>query len=1511
MTNVDKKNVTFVKNALFILVMLASLCLVATPAKTTDMVTETSSTLVVVKPPIKTLVKEFNTILGDNIAPVRLYSEGKVLTAELDGNGDPLIINDNSDLEFVNEQVLASTGSYPDSYVISNAPYSVIENLRFSPQAPRGLNDAYENQHFPSITINSDNSLVRNCTFGPNSQTGLSSLVFVNGAANVTIYNNTLSGASSSSGEAYGIRITWGGSEGDFRSSNNVTVYNNTITSIVAQTVAYGISFKGSSDDQIGYAQDIHIFNNSIHTIESKTGFAVGIFGNETTNTSIENNIITGMNASQSYGILVHNTNPVTIQDNTLDGSVDLTFGQAVGIQTLNTTQTTIVENQITYFGSNCSLTAIKAVDTVGLNLTNNDFQGVEVLGRFRGFEISSSSQVTVKGNIVSHINADDNIIGLEVDGGSNLYIGVNTFSWFTSENGNVTGASIRGVANPIVENNTFDQITSTYTSFDFTKAKFAYGLIVNQSTNPTIRHSTIEQVVSNSKAYGLYLNNTPSALVQNLSIAGVTSKSSFGIAGLNAGSDVVVENSSVSNLLSLATESYGIYLSDGVEPLIRHNTISDVTSPSRLNGIYVIGGSEPTIEYNTINILTSTSPIYENTGIFVKDGGTTIISSNTLAMLSAEFANVNGIYLENGPGSNISLNTLSHLSSSFESAHGIRLKDSPNTHMSSNTMYNVTAFNASVVPQAHQKASALSGNLKSGYGFFLLNSNGSVITNNELELVEFWASTDETTPYVTYGGNVVDGLPITFVSLDHPTDLLVEEGTLDDTVTWHGVDEASSHYVIYRDGIQIANGVWFSGVPIVQGLADLQLGSYLFQLVLTDTYDRQVSDDVIVTVVESDPPLLVDTPLNITYLENSAGNQLTWTAEDNHPGIYHVYQNDVEVGFGSWDSGVPIQLSIDGLTEGTYNFTIVVLDSSNNMDSYQSYVYVLSNTSIVFSDRPSNNMFFTLGEETPAVLWEISSIEGGNYTITQNGLTVKSGLWVPNVPINITMTSLPLGQYTISLVAVDIFGNIIEDEVTVNVVNPQTTTSSTSSTSHQTGSSLFPIDLSFTGLDEGTILLLLLGVIVVAVATIGAVVARRRRYKSKVYVSKQDKIERLGQLGESYLAMGDIGSAVQNFNRALKGARKVGNKRLEALQLANLGHAGIVLADRSKIGTTKQNLEQALSISRQIKDVQLETKVLGLLGDVSRLDGDPKKAVEYYRKAIDKSQSIDDERAGILLLRKQGEAYESLNDQKKAVQNYGQALVLAKAIQDRKAEGELYRLIGNGQRDIGENKKAFDNYTQAMEIAKRFNNIREQALILADMGLAFFVFGDKKKCINNFQDALNLAISVSDDEIIAYQRGNLGIVHLRSKEFDKAVEYLQEALKFDEIPALLQALGDAQVGLGELNKAKSTYEKGLRNARKANDKPAELELLEKLVVIYEKMGEDEKVTEMKAKADEARKDLADWRKQISSTRFSSRRFATVSSAKDIANMIPDDAFKTKKPSDDAADESSKKEKKK
>ncbi len=107
--------------------------------------------------------------------------------------------------------------------------------------------------------------------------------------------------------------------------------------------------------------------------------------------------------------------------------------------------------------------------------------------------------------------------------------------------------------------------------------------------------------------------------------------------------------------------------------------------------------------------------------------------------------------------------------------------------------------------------------------------------------------------------------------------------------------------------------------------------------------------------VYESVPPT-VSHPADIQYEEGTTGHTLQWTPSDDHPSSYVIYRNGTQVAAASWN-GSPISISVDGLSAGVYNYTLVVSDIFGNQATDTVFVIVTAQTTTTTTEPPDGSL--------------------------------------------------------------------------------------------------------------------------------------------------------------------------------------------------------------------------------------------------------------------------------------------------------------------------------------------------------------------------------------------------------------------------------------------------------------------------------------------------------------------------------------------------------------------------
>ena len=220
---------------------------------------------------------------------------------------------------------------------------------------------------------------------------------------------------------------------------------------------------------------------------------------------------------------------------------------------------------------------------------------------------------------------------------------------------------------------------------------------------------------------------------------------------------------------------------------------------------------------------------------------------------------------------------------------------------------------------------------ISDGYNNYYWNNDESVlpsvaIDNSNIVNVVWSDWTDGpwgTDPEVLYTKVFPDNVALI---LDHPDDIIYEEGMTGNSINWTAIDSHPNNYTIKRDGIVVDNGTWTSDIPINISIDGLPIDTYVYIIEVFDLFGNNASDSVNVSVWQLADPI-IHLPPDFSYKEGETRNFINWFATDLHPTTYSITRNGTNVETGTWESGILKTINIDGLSIGDYVFTFEVFD--------------------------------------------------------------------------------------------------------------------------------------------------------------------------------------------------------------------------------------------------------------------------------------------------------------------------------------------------------------------------------------------------------------------------------------------------------------------------------------------------------------------------------------------------------------------------------------------------------
>ncbi|MGQ4874798.1 MAG: DUF3344 domain-containing protein [Promethearchaeia archaeon] len=148
--------------------------------------------------------------------------------------------------------------------------------------------------------------------------------------------------------------------------------------------------------------------------------------------------------------------------------------------------------------------------------------------------------------------------------------------------------------------------------------------------------------------------------------------------------------------------------------------------------------------------------------------------------------------------------------------------------------------------------------------------------------------------------------------------------------VSWFVSDLLPLNYTIIIDGKSEKSKSWKSNENISIEFYGFDLGLHFLKCIINDTSGNENSNTVTIYVKDTTPPTLKN-KVNFNEFKEGTKENLIWIAEDLHPGEYYIYCNGLLLKNGIWENNHELKVSLTMFSEGIYNFTCKVFDTSNN----------------------------------------------------------------------------------------------------------------------------------------------------------------------------------------------------------------------------------------------------------------------------------------------------------------------------------------------------------------------------------------------------------------------------------------------------------------------------------------------------------------------------------------------------------------------------------------------------
>jgi parallel beta-helix repeat protein len=679
------------------------------------------------------------------------------------------------------------------------------------------------------------------------------------------------------------------------------------------------------------------------------------------------------------------------------------------GINLFNSEKITVtmsnIENNTNY--------GIWMLNSQNINITGNYF-----MNNSYGIYLDNASNNFMSNNTV--VNHDASAISLD-SSDKNTIIGNNVsynsesgIYLYTASDNNISNNEIshnyEGIYIDLGENNTINGNNASYhADFGIKVERVENSTIIgnNASYNWGIGINLYEESHNNNISNNIATFNGGSGidveLTENNTIIGNN-------VSYNTGYGINVEKSNNIDIIGnwIAGNDYGIYLWGGASGGNNNTIVGNTISDNNYDGIELDDQcNDNTITDNNI----SNNAVY---GLYVTDRS----NRNTISRNNFNGNSDGHIYVDRTSDNlTISNNIMNNTGSD-----SVYLDNS-----SFSSVYNNTFFDCSTGVSNYD---GIHLNISSNYieyvetGISLGDSNYSIVKNNIITLAESGIYVDGSNHFLILS-NTLTKLTATGIEIS---------SAINGSVVGNFIAHNEYGFTSFNELVNIT--VWLnyfynhsyseaknysSGVSFDNGTMGNYWGDYVSR------YPGSVSSDGVIWDTQygvngtnhndSYPLVSPGIPLvapsnNLTYWSGASGNLISWNIVD--PSIltpsFSVFRNNILNRTGVWNSGIPIEVDVDGLEVGNYTFSIEVSDGTA-WGVKRSEIMV---TVLVLPAPIIKIMNQTITSETINITWgEVSGAESYNiYVNDEINETTTNTFQIINLLTN--------GNYTITVTAVN-----------------------------------------------------------------------------------------------------------------------------------------------------------------------------------------------------------------------------------------------------------------------------------------------------------------------------------------------------------------------------------------------------------------------------------------------------------------------------------------------------------
>ncbi len=316
----------------------------------------------------------------------------------------------------------------------------------------------------------------------------------------------------------------------------------------------------------------------------------------------------------------------------------------------------------------------------------------------------------------------------------------------------------------------------------------------------------------------------------------------------------------------------------------------------------------------------------------------------------------------------------------------------------------------------------------------------------------------------------------------------------------------------------------------------------------------------------------------------------------------------------------------------------------------------------------------------------------------------------------------------------------------------------------------------------------------------------------SNLYTENRDSLISLIRLSNSFKRT-DFDKTIDYGKKAFFLAREIGDKRREARAAYNVGFG---FSFKTYYDSAKQWLTRSIEIGRELGMDSLLAKALNRQGIVYKTESDYSRAVACFTEALTINEKLGLIRGLGAVNTSLGTLYRSFSEYEKSIEYFLEGLKYYE--KDEWVEGRAwsYYSIGNLYGNLGQYEKGITNIKESYNIYQKISDSRPGdkkigvSICASTLAEQYAENGDFELALHYAREALRYRELQAIPTVLADELKVIGKIHLKKGEPEISRTYLLRALKIKEEIGDLNGLDLILISLAEAETELKNYSRAL-----------------------------------------------------------------------------------------------------